>query len=166
VLLLAYAATVIPMRGPPGWEGYISYGVYLALLAVFRCQARDDPRWSVAVGLFWLEELTIIGILVWVQEYSESWNKVAFAASVAAAGWMLLRAPLPDGLLPLRGIWLRRLLAMLTTAGVAQQGWIVWLYALGRFPVSVRVVSACFVAWAAWPSVRLLSRGWRWDAES
>jgi hypothetical protein len=133
-----------------------------AVLAATALRARAPTR--DVVPLLALEEVAAAGLfsspspaLPWPEAQG-----LAFVAALAATGLLLLRAPLPEALFPLRGVWLRRFLAAAALFGLAQFGpwlyiWRAWGVAgWAQWPLVPALIVAC---WLLWIAGSLLVRG-------
>jgi hypothetical protein len=80
-------------------------------------------------GALALEELLALSWLgaPFLDGLVQGWRLGVFCAAAALGAALLLRVPLPEPLFPLRGAWLRRLLAAVTVAGLLAAG--PWQYA-------------------------------------
>src|SRR3712207_2926758 len=91
-------------------------GVLFALVMQF---ARK-PFVPLLLGGIVLEELCVIACACgpYPEPLVDGWHAPVFIASFVAAGVLLVRLPLPEALFPVRGRWLRTLLAALALLGL------------------------------------------------
>jgi hypothetical protein len=107
-------------------------GVVVALVM----QLSREELLRCCLGVFVLEELCVIACACgpYPQALTDGWHPLVFTTAVVLAGVLMLRMPLPEALLPLRGRWLRMFLAALSLGGLMLSGpwwdswWVVWSY--------------------------------------
>lgn len=140
-----------------GTDGALSYvGLWIVLLGVLRIQPWRGTRFVCAA--IWLEELLVLLVM---RPNTKPYNETPAGGLVAAAaaGILLLPVRLPDGALPLRGLWLRRMLAGLAISGLVIAAWPPIASNVPRCPPApVLVFLGVFVLWSLKPLFDVLVR--------
>ncbi|HTE20100.1 MAG TPA: hypothetical protein VK689_17175 [Armatimonadota bacterium] len=109
----------------------IVYFVVMGSVRYFTRPDTQDGRW---VAFLFLEELLYPGIGLLLAPYADVWRRAAFAAGTVTVAVLLFRARLPEWALPLKGVWLRRMLAGLALLVFGQGAWLLWSYTFWDAP--------------------------------
>jgi hypothetical protein len=176
MLLLILVAAVVWLN--PAVEQPLLLGGVLALGSVGAILALLRKPWLTRfLGWVVLEELFTVACVGGPYPDSPfSWHGAVFVMACVLAGWLLLRMPLPEGLFPVRGRWLRALLAGMALLGLLQGGawWSTWesmwaapsLRPLLVFCLPIGLLGLALAGRLLVSGMARLPRGWRLAASA
>jgi hypothetical protein len=177
IVLLFFLTVALTRSQVPPQLVLIPVGLLLLLPVVPLIRRRAEPREALLrwLGGFALEEL-VVGSLSYAEithsaplEFAASllgsggsnslagWGWGLYVASVGALVLVMARA-LPDWLFPVRGAWLRRMIAVLAVAVLFVSGpWLFLAWVAWRAFLPLTIVLGLDYAFYLWAAVRVIS---------